>query len=304
MDRRDFLTSTGTYLLVAGSASGATSEIVDTHIHLYDPTRPQGVPWPAKADALLYKPTLPRSYGAIVRPLGVTRAIVVEASPWIDDNQWVLELAKANPIIAGLVGHLDPAGEGFRDNLARFSRNPLFRGIRLNGGAISNGVTRTAFLEDLKRLADADLMLDAIGNASMISGLITLTDKIPKLRIVIDHMPGEPPGWQSIESSRASLRELAQRPQVYSKVSGVLKQVDGKVPQEMSFYQISLDEVWNAFGTDRVIYGSNWPVSDRLAPYSVVLEVIKQYVSGKGPVAADKFFRTNSKSCYKWIERG
>ena len=137
--------------------------MIDTHIHLYDPTRPQGVPWPAKTDTLLYKPTLPETFAAMVRPLGITGTVVVEASPWVEDNQWVLDLAKEHRVIVGLVGHLEAGGEGFAANLSRFAKNPLFRGIRLNGGAIGNGMARPGFVQDLERLADAGLMLDAIG---------------------------------------------------------------------------------------------------------------------------------------------
>ena len=87
--------------------------MIDTHIHLYDPTRPQGVPWPAKTDALLYKPTLPETYADTVRPLGITGAVVVEASAWVEDNQWVLDLAKDHRVIVGLVGHLEPGADAF-----------------------------------------------------------------------------------------------------------------------------------------------------------------------------------------------
>ena len=99
-------------------------------------------------------------------------------------------------MIAGLVGHLEPGTDAFRRDLTRFARNPLFRGIRLNGGMIA-GSARPAFFEDLERLADAGLVLDAIGDAAMIRPLLTLTDKLPKLRIAVDHMPGEPTGWQA-----------------------------------------------------------------------------------------------------------
>ena len=62
---------------------GATREIIDTHTHFYDPTRPQGVPWPSKTDAALYRPVYPEEFKAIARPLGVTGTVVVEASPWL-----------------------------------------------------------------------------------------------------------------------------------------------------------------------------------------------------------------------------
>ncbi len=300
MNRRVFLSGAAT-LMGAATLPAAMPQVVDTHIHLYDPTRPQGVPWPAKTDPLLYQPTLPPRFTALAGPLGVRGAVVIEASPWVEDNQWVLDLAKENPVIVALVGHLEPAGDDFAANLTRFARNPLFRGIRLNGNVIVNGVTRQAFLNDLERLADAGLMMDAIGGASMIPALQLLTGKIPKLRIAIDHMPGEPTGWQN---SRQALLELAKQPQVYCKVSGVLKRVDGKVSGDPKTYQPALDEIWEAFGPDRVIYGSNWPVSDHLASYETVLSVMQGYVSTRTRTDADKFFAINSKACYRWVERG
>jgi predicted TIM-barrel fold metal-dependent hydrolase len=116
------------------------------------------------------------------------------------------------------VGHLEPGIGAFRQQLARFVRNPIFRGIRLNAGAITAGVARPEFVDDLKRLAGEGLMLDAIGSATMLRALITLTEKIPSLRIAIDHMPSEPPGWVE---RRAELRELAKSPRVYAKAAGV-----------------------------------------------------------------------------------
>jgi predicted TIM-barrel fold metal-dependent hydrolase len=283
MNRRSFVLASGAALLAA-----PPSKIIDTHIHLYDPTRPQGVPWPPKTDPLLYKRVLPETFTALVRPLGVTGTVVVEASAWLEDNQWILDLAKDHPIIVGHVGHLDPGTPDFRHHVARFSKNPLFRGIRLSGNAINSGVPRDPFLEDLHRLADAGLMMDAIGNANMLPSLLQITQKIPRLRIAIDHMPGEPPGWPD---RRSELRELAASPQVYSKISGVVG------------HRELLDEVWSMFGPDRVMYGSNWPVSDRLAPYTQVLKIMQDYLAGKDSATAEKYFWRNSQACYHWADR-
>src|SRR5579863_9463472 len=134
VNRRQFV---GAALLALPSYAAAGESIVDTHIHLYDPTRPQGVPWPPKDNTLLYRRTLPPDFRAATKGLGVTGAIVVEASAWLEDNQWVLDLAKDNPFILGFVGHLEPGDSSFRPNLRRFSSNPLFRGIRLGGRTIA-----------------------------------------------------------------------------------------------------------------------------------------------------------------------
>jgi predicted TIM-barrel fold metal-dependent hydrolase len=283
----------GAGLFALPSLSAATSLIIDTHVHFYDPSRPQGVPWPPKSDTLLYKPVLPSTYAQLVRPLGVTGVIVIEASPWPEDNQWLLDLARESKIICGVVGHLQPGTGSFRHELARYARNPLFRGIRLGGASIANGIAQPAFLEDLRRLADAGLMMDAIGAGTMLPPLLTLAAAIPTLRLAIDHMPGEPPGWQSTAESRAQMRELAHHSQVFCKVSGVRPHVDGAA---------ALDELWELFGADRVMYGSNWPVSDNVAPYQEILRPVREYVERRGADATAGFFAANSRSCYRWVD--
>jgi L-fuconolactonase len=265
----------------APTVSSPPPSIIDTHVHFYDPARPQGVPWPARNDAFLYRTVLPPAYKTESGPSGVTGVIVVEASAWLEDNQWILDLAERNPLIVGFVGHLSPGVAGFRENLARFAKNGLFRGIRVAGADIVQGVSQQAFMDDLKRLADSDLSMDALGDSAMITPLTTIAGKIPNLRLVIDHMPVEPPGWKP-----NAMRELAAHPQVYSKVSTVLR-------RDVADYKASLDAVWDIFGPDRVMYGSNWPVSENLGTYAAVFQVVRQYVAGRG----------NSKACYKWTDR-
>ena len=99
--------------------------IIDTHTHFYDPTRPEGVPWPNPNDEVLYRRVMPEDFKALAVPEGATGTVVVEASKWLEDNQWILDLAADEPFIVGFVGHLEPTDD-FEDNLNRFSANPLF----------------------------------------------------------------------------------------------------------------------------------------------------------------------------------
>ena len=79
-------------------------------------------------------------------------------------------------------------------------------------------------------------------------------------------------------------------PQVYVKVSVFPRRVDSRVPQELSFYRSRLDELWDVFGQDRLIYGSDWPNSDQWGPYPQVLKLVREYFTGKGPAVAEKSF--------------
>jgi L-fucono-1,5-lactonase len=164
--------------------------IIDTHTHFYDPTRPQGVPWPGQGDRLLNRKVLPEEYKKLAEPLGVTGTVVVEASPWLEDNQWVLDLADREPFIVGFVGHLTPGGDGVGQHLARFAKNRLFRGIRVGQGDIHQGLDSRGFLADVEALATHDLALDGLGGPAMLADVAKLAVDLPGLRIVIDHIGG------------------------------------------------------------------------------------------------------------------
>jgi len=305
LNRRNFLGGAGATLMTlsmekTASAASAAVPLIDTHIHFYDPRRKDGIPWPPSTDTVLYKPVLPPLFAATAGPVGVTGAVVIEASPRLEDNQWVLDLVKGNPMIVAYVANLEAGAAGFGANLERFRKNNLVRGIRIFDEKFVAGVSKPAFIDDLKRLADADLSLDAIGetDTKWLPPLLTVAEKLPNLRIVINHMPEEPPAWK-VEQIRA----LAAHPQVHCKVSGVLKMVGDRVPTDAGSYKAALDQLWALFGPDRVMYGSNWPKSDHMAPYATVLNVVKQYVQPKGAVAAEKFFSKNAHAFYRWDER-
>lgn len=297
-------------LVEAGvDASPIPIPIIDTHIHLFDTARPQGVPWPPKDDPVLYKPALPDRYRAIAAPLGIVGAIEVEASPWIEDNQWVLDVAARNKIIVGTVGDLEPGNPDFGRQLERFHRNPLFLGIRygnLWNRDIGAELSKPAFSSGLKLLAQAGLVLDSANpDPALIANMLRVTDLAPNLRVVIDHLPQlEPPSdAASHETYIGNLRELAKRPQVFVKISEVLRRANGHVPEDLSFYKPRLDELYGIFGEDRLLYGSDWPNSDQWGPYPLVLRLVREYFTQKGPGVAQEYFWRNSKRAYRWVKR-
>src|ERR1022692_3895246 len=95
--RRTFLSTAAGATLIAAE-DPPPIPIIDTHIHLFDTTRPQGVPWPTKDNRVLYQPALPERYRKIATPLGIRGAIEVECSTWLEDNQWVLDIAAKDSI--------------------------------------------------------------------------------------------------------------------------------------------------------------------------------------------------------------
>ena len=274
--------------------------MIDTHTHFYDPTRPQGVPWPNPNDEVLYRRVLPEHYKALAVPEGVTGTVVVEASSWLEDNQWILDLAADEPFIVGFVGHLEIDAEDFEANLNRFAAHPLFCGIRLGAGAITN-IEDAKFLANMERLAEKDLELDLLLNENVLPNVRMLADRVPKLRIIINHVAGV-----RINGTRPSgawvekMHLAAAPPNVYCKVSGLVEAAQAKPsPNDVTYYTPTLDVLWDIFGENRLIYGSNWPVSERFADYGTVQRIVTAYFGPKGEEVVAKFFWKNANTAYR-----
>lgn len=276
--------------------------IVDTHTHFYDPTRPEGVPWPDKNDPVLYRTVLPNEYMAMARPLGITSTIVVEASPRVADNDWVLGLAKDEPFLAGLVGHLKPGTPEFANELARLATNPRFKGIRTGGWNISIAPENSQFMRDLGLLASRRLALDVLGGPDQLASIARLAKALPDLRIVVNHCGGVRIDGKSIPFEWIrEIYPLADHPNVFMKVSGLPENTGraGNAPTDADFYDSVLDTLWNAFGEDRLIFGSNWPVSARFATLSQILGIVRPWFEARGQRAAEKYFAGNARRVYR-----
>ena len=301
--RREFLRGVMGLAMVAGETRGVVAErVIDTHTHFYDIERPQGVPWPPRTEPVLYRTHLPAEFSRLTAGLGVAGTVVVEASPWLEDKQWVLDLARENPVIVGFVGNLAVGESGFADHLRRFRRNPLFRGLRLGEKSLIGGVGQVGFMDDLRRMAGEGLALDALVGLAGLEAVERVAREIPSLRIMIDHLPFVALD-QDPEMARRRLGPLAARPNVYAKVSNVIRQRGGKVVTEQGEYRARLDLLWDLFGGKRLVYGSNWPVSNRVSSYEEQFRVVADYFRAQGRVAADDYFYGNSRRFYRWIER-
>ena len=278
--------------------------IIDTHTHFYDPSRPQGVPWPPEKSKLLYRTVLPEHFKAIAIPEGVSGTIVVEASEWVEDNAWILKLAADEPFIKGFVGNLEPGADGFEENLSRFDEDPLFVGIRMRGRVVES-LSDPSVGADLEKLAARDLELDLLVRQKHLAATAALAQRMPELRIVINHVAGvridgNPPAPAWVDG----MRSVAEHPNVYCKVSALATATRQRpAPTDVAFYGPTLDVLWDVFGEDRLIYGSDWPVCTQSATYPAAITVVKQYFQAKGERAAEKYFWENSKAVYKWAER-
>lgn len=285
--------------------------LIDTHIHLYDTTRevydsdhPNSVPWPPKDDQILHKPHLPAEYHRIAKPAGVTGVVIVEASPRVDDNDWVLDLVDDDDFFVGLVGNLDPLKPSFQKNLDRLKADNRFVGIRFHlmnrGVGISNN---PQLLKNLRYLADAGLALDVLMNEEgpdTIDEVSRIASEVPKLRIIVNHVLGyNIDGKLPNQTWINAVKRLAKHPNVSVKISGLYQRSTTQpAPQSIEYFQGLLDILWNAFGSERLIYGSNWPVTKKTGDYASFVKLVSTYFADKDQAAAESFFWKNASTAY------
>lgn len=306
LSRRTFLqqVAAATVPLIASAAESRPRCIIDTHVHFYDPTRPGGVPWPQR-ESPIYRRTLPADYLAAVGKSGVTRGVViVEASAWLEDNQWVLDLANREPLVMGVVGRLTPGEEGFDAHVKRFAAHPLYRGIRVAGASLAQKVEDTDFLAGLRMLAEAGLSLDVNGSAATHAAIAKVAARFSDLRIVLNHLglPGDPTNGLP-EAWRDGIRLLGAQRNVFCKASAFVEQMKGdygRAPTDVAVYRGIVDALWEQFGAERLIYGSNWPVCERGAALPAVEALALACFAPKGADVMERVFWKNSQAAYRW----
>ena len=281
--------------------------IIDTHQHFWN----VGTPW-AKA---------PEDYKILAEPEGITGTILR-----LEETQEGLDLAAREPFIVGVCGKIK-RGPEFEEELEKFSADPLFRGICFLGKELED-VEKGSFLSDLKKLAAKDLQLDLLrvlpgffggpkamqaaytGTLKSMEGMFTIAERVPDLPIVVEHIGGMPIDGRPISKNWEEIfRRMAKYPQIYIKVSGLMERATTRAENERAtelliFYRPALDALWEIFGEDRLIYGSNWPVCEHVGDFIVNgLRIVRRYFAEKGEEAYTKYFWKNSQQVYKWVAR-
>jgi L-fuconolactonase len=313
--RRTLLT--GTLAAVTVGAAGRTIEqpwdldaipIIDAHIHLFDGRRPQGAPYlGSKAYAATSNVFLPTDYRRLATPAGIVGAVLVETSPWLEDNLWMLETAQTDTLIVGVSGNLDPGKPEFAEYLGRFRKNPLYRAIRHSSfyrqeyGKI---ILDPLAVRGMKLLAEADLALDTANpSIALLQANLSLADAVPNLRIIADHLPGFDPTPEVQLAYQKLVRELAARPNIFVKLSQVYHARHGVVATDYEPIRERLDYLLDAFGEDRVMFGSDYPNSYGTTTIPAAVAVMKRFYATKSYAAAEKYFWKNSAHVYKWVKR-
>jgi L-fuconolactonase len=290
-----------------GAASHEASRpIVDTHIHLYQVTRPGGVPWPPPANKTLYRDVTPAEYKALAQKSGVIATGIMEASPLHADNLKLLEQTKGDKFFAFLVAQLEIGAPDFGAKLAELAKDPRVVGIR--GFLWSPTLTLSEKqLADCRELAKRGMTLDLIsrGTLNPKDKVEALAAAVPDLRIIIDHLGGAK-GEQPNAAWVAAVSGLAKHKNIYMKFSSFFDMYNPaatednpwKAPTNVSAYKPHFDVLFKAFGPERMIWGSNWPVVGLGGSYAQEIAIAEEYLKPLGPEVRDRVMFKNAQEFY------
>lgn len=277
--------------------------IVDTHVHLWDPGHIR-YSWLAN-NATLNKPFLLEDYHQAVGAIQVDKMVFLECDCDISDAmaeaEWVTGLAAQEPRLQGMVPRASlEKGDAVRPDLEKLAANRLVKGVRriLQSEPVGFGV-QPDFIKGVQALADFNLSFDLCIYHFQMADAIELVRQCPQVNFILDHI-----GKPDIKAGRfepwgTEIKTLSELPNVWCKVSGLVTEANHNAwtKEHLRPY---IDHVIDCFGFDRVIYGSDWPVSTLATEYPRWIEVLFwAVVGGCSERELRKLFRENAIEFYK-----
>ena len=273
--------------------------VTDAHQHFWDPGHLTYSWMRGEAVAPLCRPFLPRDLEPILRDAGVDRTVVVQAQSSLDETRWLLDLADANAFIAGVVGWVDLTASDLPGVLDELMQYPKFKGVRHQAEDEPDGwLNRPDVLRGLEELARRGIPYDLLVKPGHLWSVLVIADRLPELRMVVDHMAKPHIASRRLEPWARDLAQVARIPVVSCKLSGMITEADWKAwtPDDLKPY---IDHVVERFGFDRVMFGSDWPVCVLAGTYAQVCRALDECLGEISASDRAKVFGENARAFYK-----
>ena len=270
---------------------------LDSHQHFWSHDAEQ-YPWIPKGSPL-HRDWLPDDLAPLLAVTGLDGCIAVQARQTVEESRWLLALADRARIVRGVVGWVDLRSETVSDQLAELSRHPKFRGVRhvVQDEPDVNFMLGADFQRGIAALHQFGLTYDILVFPKQLPAAIELVRKFPVQQFVLDHIAKPDIKTGAMLPWREQMRELAHAPNVFCKVSGMVTEADHAHWKAADFTPY-LDVVFEAFGEDRVMFGSDWPVSLLAGEYARVFGLVDDYAKQFSAVARGKLFGGNAAQFY------
>jgi L-fuconolactonase len=264
--------------------------VIDAHQHFWQVGRFE-YPWMSKDLGVLYRDYLPADLAPILKQNRIDKTVLVQASNSIAETRWLLDLADTNDFIAGVVGWVDLTSPD-----TQLYEHPKFKGVRhlVESEPNDDWIVQPSVLSGLQRLSARGLTYDLLVHTRHLKYIPLVAESCPELKLVIDHLAKPPIKRNEITDWSEAMKPLANYPTIHCKLSGLVTEASWnswRVDELRPYVDCALE----FFGTDRIMFGSDYPVCLLAASYDRVLDSFQEIVT----VDREKIFTTNAAEFYR-----
>ncbi|RZL69269.1 MAG: amidohydrolase [Pedobacter sp.] len=276
--------------------------MIDTHVHFwnFDPVRDS---WISEEMNAIRKDFTPKNLIRTYNELEITGCVAVQANQAESENDFLLTLADQNEIIKGIVGWVDLKSKNLEERLKYWSAFKKIKGWRhVLQAENSDFILSENFTNGIKALKKYSYTYDLLCYHNQLPDIIKLVDKVADQPYVLDHCGKPDVKSQDLKKWSENIKILAENPNVYCKVSALLVEADWRNWKEIEIFNC-FDVVFEHFGTDRVMYGSDWPVVLLSRPYADWFKLVTKYSSNFSIQERENLFLNTASSFYKLENR-
>jgi L-fuconolactonase len=274
-------------------------EKIDSHQHFWN-YQPVKQPWITNDMKMLM-----RNFGAAdllprLAHAGIDGSVAVQASQAEEENDFLLQIAEERSWIRGIVGWIDLQQQNAADRMAFYQQFRKIKGFRhvIHDEPDLDFMLQPAFLKNIKALRDFNFSYDILIFPAHLHNTAILVEQFPDQFFVVDHMAKPNIKTGEFHSWRQKMERIANCPNVYCKISGMVTEAN-RAKWKKEDFTIYLDAVVDMFGTDRIMYGSDWPVCTCAGSYQQVYELVEGHFAPFSTAEKDMFFGGNAKRFYR-----
>lgn len=273
--------------------------IIDSHLHLWT-YHPSTQTWIDGKMQVLKRDYMPLDLYPLFEKLGVEKGVAVQAAQTEEETNFLLGLAEKHEHIGGVVGWVDLLAEDLEYRLDQWSDKPLLKGFRhiLQDEPNSGFMLQVEFIRGLKHLAEKGFTYDLLIRPHQFEEAIKMVSQVPELPIVLDHIAKPNIAQQRMAPWQKYIRTLADFPNVYCKLSGMITESDWQNWKAEDF-PVYTDIVLEAFGPNRIMFGSDWPVCLLAGAYEEVLTLAKTCISALSKLEQENIWRNTAEQFYQ-----
>lgn len=273
--------------------------IIDAHQHfwIFDPVRDA---WITEEMSVIRKNFLPADLAPVLEANGVDGCVAVQADQSEAETDFLLQLAVENTFVKGVVGWTDLRSPRVAERLEHYAQFPLLKGFRhiVQGEPDPEFLLRDDFCKGVKALAKHDLTYDILIYPHQLPAAVQFVQKFPDQRLVIDHLAKPYIKKSEIKGWEENIRAIGQYANVYCKLSGMVTEADIRSWKQTDFSPY-LDVALEAFGADRLMFGSDWPVCLVAADYPQMKKIVTDYIAKLTLTEQARIMGGNAAAFYK-----